>query len=65
MNSQQPAPKGIDVLQNPALNKATAFTSEERERYGLFRSDFAAYVDELMITEAGGLGRTYQPVETD
>ena len=31
----------------------------------LFRSDFAAYVDELLIMEAGGLARTYQPVETD
>ena len=34
-------------------------------RGGLFRSDFAAYVDELLIMEAGGLGGTYQPVETD
>ncbi len=35
MSSQQPAPRGLEVLQNPALNKATAFTSEERERYKL------------------------------
>ena len=35
MSSQQKAPKGFEVLQNPALNKATAFTSEERERYKL------------------------------
>lgn len=29
------SPRGLDVLLNPALNKSTAFTQEERERYGL------------------------------
>ena len=28
-------PRGLDVLLNPALNKSTAFTEEERERHGL------------------------------
>ena len=28
-------PRGLDVLLNPALNKSTAFSEEERERYGL------------------------------
>jgi malate dehydrogenase (oxaloacetate-decarboxylating)(NADP+) len=29
------SPKGLEILQDPSLNKATAFTKEERERYGL------------------------------
>jgi malate dehydrogenase (oxaloacetate-decarboxylating)(NADP+) len=29
------SPRGLDVLLNPALNKSTAFTEEEREHYGL------------------------------
>ncbi len=28
-------PRGLEVLLDPALNKSTAFTREERERYGL------------------------------
>jgi len=35
VNSEHETPRGLEVLQNPALNKSTAFTSEERERYGL------------------------------
>jgi len=31
----QEGPRGLDVLLNPALNKSTAFTEAERERYGL------------------------------
>jgi malate dehydrogenase (oxaloacetate-decarboxylating)(NADP+) len=33
--SKKRTPRGLDVLQDPALNKSTAFTREERERYGL------------------------------
>lgn len=28
-------PRGVDLLHNPALNKGTAFTDEERDAYGL------------------------------
>ncbi|HSG64171.1 MAG TPA: oxaloacetate-decarboxylating malate dehydrogenase, partial [Gammaproteobacteria bacterium] len=35
MSQSKNEPRGLEVLQNPALNKATAFTHEERERYGL------------------------------
>lgn len=31
----QSSRRGLEVLQDPALNKSTAFTAEERERYGL------------------------------
>ena len=29
------APRGVEVLRDPSLNKSTAFTLEEREQYGL------------------------------
>lgn len=35
MSTSNSTAKGLAVLQNPALNKSTAFTNEERERYGL------------------------------
>lgn len=35
MSQPDNKPRGLEVLQNPALNKSTAFTQEERERYGL------------------------------
>jgi len=35
VSAEERTPRGFEVLQNPALNKSTAFTREERERYGL------------------------------
>ena len=35
MGSDQISARGLAVLQAPALNKSTAFTAEERERFGL------------------------------
>jgi len=35
LEQQRQIPRGLDVLQDPSLNKATAFTQEERELYGL------------------------------
>ena len=33
--SHKDTPRGLAVLSNPALNKSTAFTEEERDRFGL------------------------------
>lgn len=35
LGEQMQKPRGIDLLQNPALNKATAFTEGEKKQYGL------------------------------
>jgi malate dehydrogenase (oxaloacetate-decarboxylating)(NADP+) len=31
----RPAIRGVEILRHPSINKSTAFTEEERERYGL------------------------------
>ena len=48
-----------------SVTDSPAFQHYWRIRRELFRSDFAEYVDELVATDAGGLGETFQPARQE